>query len=743
MASPHAFRPAKPDWAGPGALATAGLFLAAAFAAYFPALHGGFLWDDDAHVTALPLRSLHGLRRIWFEVGATQQYYPVLHSAFWAEHRLWGDSVVGYHVTNVVLHVAAALLLVALLRRLSFSSATLAGLLFLLHPVCAESVAWISEQKNTLSAVFYLGSALLYLRFDETRVRGPYFAALGLFVLALLTKSVTATLPAALMVVFWWQGRLALRRNVLPLLPWFVIGAASGLFTAWAEAKLIGAEGVGFSMTALQRLLLAGRVVLFYLGKLLWPADLTFIYPRWGVDPAQASQWLFLGGTVALVVALLFWARRARGPLASFLFFAGTLFPVLGFVNVYPFLFSFVADHFQYLASIGVIVPAAWVLSLAIKRIGAGTAARAALMLPVPALLGVLTFRQCGMYRDAETLYRTTIARNPSAWLMHYNLAVTLENRPDRFQEAVSEYEATLRLNPDHWAAHNNLGSAYLKQPGHLADAVAHLEEAIRINPSFAEAHNNLGVALGRGAGGPRDAVAHLRTAIRLRPEYDGAHENLGVQLMRDGHSLDEAIVELRRALRLAPENPEYHYNLANALLLQPGQGPAAVAEYREALRLRPAYAEAHSNLGAALAREPGRLPEAVSEYEAALRLVPSNAAVHVNLAHALARLPGRTADAVFQYHAALSLEPADAGAHLDLGVLLADTPGQLPEALEEFEAAVRLQPGSAKAQYCLGFGLAKAGRRDEAATHLERALEIDPGFKPAREALKRVRAIP
>ena len=743
MASPHAFRPAKPDWAGPGALATAGLFLAAALAAYFPALRGGFLWDDDAHVTGLPLRSLHGLWRIWFEVGATQQYYPVLHSAFWVEHRIWGDSVLGYHLTNVALHVAAALLLVAILRRLSFPAATLAGLVFLLHPVCVESVAWISEQKNTLSAVFYLGSALLYLRFDETRGRGPYFAALVLFVLALLTKSVTATLPAALLVIFWWQGRLSCKREVLPLLPWFVIGAASGLFTAWTEAKLIGAEGAGFSMTALQRLLLAGRVVLFYLGKLLWPADLTFIYPRWTVDPAQASQWLFLGGALALFAALVFQARRARGPLASFLFFAGSLFPVLGFVNVYPFLFSFVADHFQYLASIGVIVPAAWVLSVASMRLGVGTAARASLMLAVPALLGVLTFRQCGMYRDAESLYRTTIMRNPSAWLMHYNLAVTLENRPDRFPEAVAEYEETLRLKPDHWAAHNNLGSAYLRMSGRSADAAAQFEEAIRINPSFAEAQNNLGVALGRGPGNHVEAVAHLRTAIRLRPEYDGAHENLGVQLMGEPRSLDEAIMELRLALRLAPENPEYHYNLANALLLQAGQGPGAVAEYREALRLRPGYAEAHSNLGAALAREPGHLPEAVSEYEAALRLVPSNAAVHVNLAHALARLPGRGADAVSEYHAALTLDPSDAETHLGLGVLLADMPGRLGDALPELEAAVSLEPGSAKAQYCLGFGLAKAGHRDEAARHLERALEIDPGFKLAKDALARIKATP
>jgi len=247
VASPPVVRSAKPAWADPKVVGSAGLFLAAVLLAYLPALGGGFLWDDDAHVTKPVLRSLHGLWRIWFELAATQQYYPVLHSAFWVEHRLWGDSVVGYHLTNAALHAAAAWLLVLVLRRLSFPVPVLAGLLFALHPVCVESVAWISEQKNTLSAVFYLGTALIYLRFDETRGRILYSCAFGLFALALLTKTVTATLPAALLVVFWWRrGRLGWRRDVVPLLPWLAVGAACGLFTAWDERKLIGAEGADF-----------------------------------------------------------------------------------------------------------------------------------------------------------------------------------------------------------------------------------------------------------------------------------------------------------------------------------------------------------------------------------------------------------------------------------------------------------------------------------------------------------------
>jgi protein O-mannosyl-transferase len=255
--------------------------------AYFPAIHGGFLWDDDAHVTRPELRSVHGLWRIWFDLGATQQYYPLLHSAFWLEDKLWGEAAVGYHLLNILQHASAAFLLLLILRRLEIPGAFLAAALFALHPVHVESVAWITEQKNTLSAVFYLGAMLAYLRFDEERRTSLYALALGLFVLGLLSKTVVATLPGALLVIFWWRhGRLSWQRDCVPLIPWFALGAAAGLLTAWVERRFIGAEGMAFDFTFLQRALLAGRVIWFYLSKLFWPVDLMFIYPRWEVNPA-------------------------------------------------------------------------------------------------------------------------------------------------------------------------------------------------------------------------------------------------------------------------------------------------------------------------------------------------------------------------------------------------------------------------------------------------------------------------
>jgi len=729
-------QPARADLA----LGPAFLFLAATLLVYLPALHGGFVWDDDAHVTKPALRSLHGLVRIWTEPGATQQYYPVLHSAFWIEHRLWGDAVLGYHLFNVLLHAAAAWLLVLILRKLELAGAVLAGLLFAVHPVCVESVAWIAEQKNTLSAVFYLGSALCYLNFDQGRRSRWYFFALGFFVLALLTKSVTATLPAALLLVFWWRrSRIEGRRDVLPLLPWFAVGIASGLFTAWMERKYIGAEGADFSFTILQRLLLAARSVAFYFSKLVWPAGLTFIYPRWSVNPGAVWQYLFDLGLLLMAAALIYLARRRRGPLAAFLFFIGTLFPVLGFVNVYPFVFSFVADHFQYLASLGLIVPSAWALDALVGRVPAGRVARTALWVALPAALAVLSWRQCHFYRDADTLNRSTLAQNPSAWLAHYNLAVSLENS-GRTAEAIAEYDATVKLKPDHWAAHGNLASAWLKS-GRPDKAIAEYEAALRINPAFAEAHNNLAVVLGHMPDRLEEAISHARAAIRLRPDYDSAHNELGILLLQKPGGWNAALMEFQTALHLAPDNAEYHYNLANALAAAPGRLPDAIGEYQAALRLRPDFVEAHGNLAEAWSRLPGHLADAISEYRSALRLAPASAPLHSNLANALAKIPSRVAEAAAEYVAALRIDPGDAQTHTAYGVLLSDQPGRLIDATAEFETAVRLKPEFAQAHYCLGVVLLRASRRAEASDQFKQTLQLQPGFEPAQKMLERLQS--
>jgi tetratricopeptide (TPR) repeat protein len=694
-------------------LAPGALIFCATLVAYIPAVRGGLVWDDDAHVTRPELRSLDGLRRIWFELGATQQYYPFLHSAFWLEHRLWGDSVVGYHLANILLHAAAACMVVAIMRRLALPGAWLAGLIFALHPVNVESVAWISEQKNTLSGVFCLGAAYVYLGFDRDRRPAQYALALGLFILALLTKTVTATLPAALLVILFWQrGRISWRRDVLPLVPWLALGLAAGLFTAWVERHYVGAEGKGYVLTWPDRFVLAGRVIWFYLAKLAWPSDLMFIYPHWSVDASQAWQWLFTVAALALGIGLWQLAARSQGrlrraaaaALAGFLVFAGTLFPVLGFVNVYPFIFSYVADHFQYLAGLGVIVPVCAGLALAAGRLADGSAARLLARAGAVALLialGALTWLQSGIYRDVQTLYIATIARNPDCWMAHANLGLAWSQVPGRLDDAIAQYEESLRLYPDNAEAHHNLGNAWAQVSGRLGDAVAEYNEALRLRPAFPEAHYNLGNALSRIPGRLDDAVAQYEEAIRLNPRFAKAHNNLGSAWARVPGRLDDAISQYREALSLDPDDAQAHFNLGNAWAQAPGRLGDAVAEYSEAIRIRPDFAQAHENLGNAWAQAPGRLGDAVTQYQEALRLAPNDAAAHFNLGNAWARMPGRLDDAIGQYEEALRLRPDFAPGWRNLGAARFQS-GDLPAAATAFREELRLAPDDAGAQQAL-----------------------------------------
>jgi protein O-mannosyl-transferase len=514
--------------------------------AYGPVWRAGFVWDDDRHVTAPELRAADGLGRIWFELGATQQYYPLLHSAFWLEHRLWRSTPLPYHLLNLSLHALAAFLFALVLHRLALPGAFVAGMIFALHPVCVESVAWVSEQKNTLSTVLYLGAALAYLRFDATRSLARYLVASGLFVAALMTKTVTATLPAILLVIFWWQGRrLAWRRDVLPLLPWLLLGAGAGLLTAWVERRFIGAEGAPYELSILQRGLLAGRIVWFYLGKLFWPTHLAFIYPRWTVDPSVPWQWLPPLGLVALLGGLVAGGRRTRPALAALCCFIGSLFPALGFFNVFPFLYSFVADHFQYLASLAIIalVPAmlAW---LTARREGSSTVVTIGLLL----VLGTLTWRQSRVYRDSETLFRATLRENPACWMAENNLGHQMMQDRSRLLEAIGRFERALALRPIYYEAENNLGFA-LTEAGRPDEALPRLDAALRLKPDSVETFNNLGIAYAK-AGRMEQSIEAFRHGVRLNPELAVSHDNLGKALRMAGRG-DEADEESSRAARL------------------------------------------------------------------------------------------------------------------------------------------------------------------------------------------------
>ena len=568
---------------------------------YLPALRAGFNWDDDAYVTNnLTLRNVQGLSQIWGRLTATPQYYPLVYTSFWLEYHLWGLNPLGYHVVNVLLHTLAAILLWRVLVRLQLPGAWLAAGIFAAHPVAVESVAWVTERKNVLSGVFYFGAALAYLRWHDARTTDHrndglgsfviYVLSLALVICALFSKTVTASLPAALLLVMWWKhGRIA-GRDVWPLLPFFVAGGALGLVTAWLERTHVGANGPEWALSFWDRCLIAGRALWFYAGKLFWPANLTFIYPRWQIDPGIWWQWLFPAAAIALVMIL--WSVRTRigrGPLAAVLFFAGTLFPALGFANIYPMRYSFVADHFQYLASAGLIVLA----TAGLIRLFRPVPLAAVL---VPLLLAVLTWKQSAIYADQKTLWLDTLAKNPAGWMAHNNLGTVLESE-GRIDEALSHYEDAVRLKPDHAEAHNNLGNTLYKK-GRTDAAINEYRQAIRLKPDYAIAYGNLGTALG-ATGRNDEAMKQLQESIRLDPRDGRAHYNFGIVLYKNNQA-DASIRDLREAVRLLPDYPNARINLGIALG-STGRLDEAIDQFQEAIRLKPDDPNARNHLARAL----------------------------------------------------------------------------------------------------------------------------------------------
>ncbi len=651
------------------------LLAAAVVVAYLPAIEGGYIWDDNRYVAENPvLPQDDGLVRIWTELGATIQYYPMVFTTFWLEYRLWGLDPLGYHLTNVLLHLMSALLLWRILRRLAVPGALLAAAFFALHPVHVESVAWITERKNVLSGVFYLAALLAWLRFtypaDQERRRwGAYVLTLLLFALALLSKTVTSTLPAVLLLIAWWKhGRIRMR-EVLPTLPMFVLGAGMGLVTVYMERSSVGCVGPDWAFSTIDRILIAGRAVWFYLGKLVLPYPLIFNYERWSIDPGALWQYGYPLAVVAVIAGLWLLRRRiGRGPLAAFLFFCGTLFPALGFIDTYPMRYSFVADHFQYLASIGPLALLAAGLMAVFSRRADGLTTPSSTQSsapPLPAtasyavgglivvLLGVLTWQQGSIYADRATIWRDTIKKNPDSFIAHCNLggllleAGNIEAAEEHLREAV-------RLKPNFHEAHASLGKAVVEQ-GHIEEGVRHYREALRVKPTMAWAHQSLGSALIQ-LGQDEEAIASFTQALRLQPDFFAARFNLASALAADGQ-LDAAVAHFQAALELAPGDPRVHANLADALSQQE-KWSEAVGHYRQAIELDPDLCKARRNLGGALMRLE-RPQEAIQEYWLALRCDPRDPLSHRGMASALAQT-GRYADAAKEYERTLALDPDD-----------------------------------------------------------------------------------
>jgi tetratricopeptide (TPR) repeat protein len=510
-----------------GAAPAVGLVLLVALA-YLPALRASYIWDDRQYVVEnATLRDAEGLRRIWLVPRASPQYYPVVFSAFWLEYHLWGLDPLGYHAVNVALHGLNAVLVWRVLGRLGLPGAWLAAAIFGLHPVHVESVAWIAERKNVLSGLFSLSAVLAYWRFAPVEESSPraaamrwgwYAAAWLLFLAALGSKSVACSLPAVLLLIAWWKRGRVTGRDVIPLIPFFLAGAAASAVTVAMEAFHVGALGPEWSLSWFDRCRIAGRALWFYAGKLACPIGLCFIYPRWRLDAWAWWQDAYPIGFVA-VVGALWWARGrvGRGPLAGVLFFAGTLLPALGFFKIYPQRYSFVADHFQYLASLGLIVPAAVLLARPTRVAWVRPAATGCLLI----VLGTLTFTRTLAFQDDWTIWSDTLRKDPRSWMAHNNLG-SLYLQRGLLEQARAHAVAALQLYPDYPEAHYNLG-AILEEQGVLPAAEDHLRKAMaRDSPVTWKTHYVLGLVF-KKQGRYREAADEFREVLRLKPDYQGA----------------------------------------------------------------------------------------------------------------------------------------------------------------------------------------------------------------------------
>ena len=545
------------------AVAPAILLIAITIAAYLPALRGVFVWDDQAFIVENPvLIEPDALWRIWTASPANHEphYWPVTYTTFWLEMQLWDLRPFGFHLSNVLLHAVNSILVWLVLRRLAIPGAWLAAALFALHPVRVESVAWIIERKDVLSGCFYLLALVCYLRFERAGSRGIYCLSIGLFVCAMLSKSIAVSLPAALALLVWWKRDRPHLRDFLPLLPFVVVTVV----LVCLDLHLLHRREVSaFGHTPIARVLLAGRALWFYAAKLHWPSQLTATYSRWEVDVHDPQDYLCVWAALALVIGLWCIRRRVgKGPLVAALFFGATLVPVLGFVDFEFMRVSLVADRFQYLAGLGPIT--LWIAAVSVAARRWPISARrtgcvfAGLLLVV---LGVLTWRQSGVYRSNATFWRANVERNPESWAARYNLGVQLSEAGHPPEEVIDHLLAALKLESDIPEAHNRLGMEYARR-NDLDAAVWHFGEALRIDPDYADAASNLARAHHHravelaGLGRVDAAIEHFHAALRIRPDAVNPRYDLAVTLVREERA-EEAVRQLDELLRLSPRDAE------------------------------------------------------------------------------------------------------------------------------------------------------------------------------------------
>jgi protein O-mannosyl-transferase len=677
----------------------AGLLILLCCVVYFPFMQNLFIWDDDKYLTENPyLTDLEGLKQFWFNLTAMPQYYPMVFTSFWIEHQVWALDPLGYHVDNLIIHCANVLLLWKILSFLEIRGSWLAAALFAIHPVQVESVAWITERKNLLSGFFYFLSLYFFLRFyspnqplnaseDQNGKKSwaLYVFSLFFFICALWSKTVACTLPAVILLLFWWKQNHIGKKPFLLMIPYLTVGLGFALLTIWLEKFNVGAIGREWEFSFWDRFLIAGRVLWFYIEKLIWPFPIIFTYPRWVID--DSVWWQYIYPLTFLSLIFILWALRrniGRGPLTAILFFAGSLFPALGFFDVFPMKYSFVADHFQYLPCIGIIVIFTGVAEKLLDK--AIPLSRFVLYTGLIFFLGNLSWNLGPVYKDTFSLWKDTIQKNPGAWMAHNNFANILDKNGE-LEKAISHYKTAIAVEPDIALPHVNLGNTLAKQ-GKLEEAISHYRAAIKIEPGYFVAENYLGDTLVK-QGEIDKAIVHYQAAIGMKPDYALAHYNLGIALTKKG-AIEQAITHYKTAVKAKPDFASAHNNLANGLENK-GKLNEAIIHYRAAIRLKPDYFESHFNLGNVLAKK-GELGKAITQYRAAIKINPDEASAPNNLGIVLAK-KGDLEEAILHFRMAIKIQPDFAQAHNNLGGALL-MKRKTKEAISHFRAAIKSRPG-------------------------------------------------
>ncbi len=637
---------------------------------------------DNPHVPA-------GLTResLAWAITSTESanWFPVTRLSYLLDAQPGGVRPARFRLTNLLLHALAAMALFAFLQLATgerWLSAWVAAL-FTVHPLHVESVAWVSERKDVLCALFWFVALWAYVRYTRQPSAGRYGLVLIAFLLGLMCKPMIVTLPLLLVVIDFWPLRR--RSGWREKAPFFALSAIFCVATYLVQHKSGAVGGVVLYPLA-QRVENAVVSYVTYVGKFIWPTGLAVFYPYPREIPVLLAAGSLLVLSAFTVVAVRF-SRPCPYLAAGGIWFFATLVPVIGLVQVGA---QARADRYMYVPMVGLELMLFWGVAQLLGGVRGRRVAASCLAAAMCLAFAVSARAQVRYWCNSESLFAHALSVTNGNYVAHNNLGTAISAIPGRLPEAIDHYQAALRIWPEYPEAHNNLGSAWAQMPGRLADAIAEFEAALRANPDFAEAHFNLANALAATPGRQTDAIAHYRTALYLRPDYVQAHINLGALLMRMPGRVPEAIAEFNAA----PQSPETLNNLGSAFALT-GRLPDAIAEFRAALAMDPGYAKAHYNLANVLAQNPANRSEAIAEYQAALRLDPSYADAHYNLAVTLTEA-GRIPEAIAEYESTLRLQPGSARAHYNVAVLLLKLDGRSREALSHLEAVQRASPNPA-----------------------------------------------